>query len=187
MLERIQESAALQSIFLSNNNTLARKMGLLFLGVIALAIASQLSVPFKPVPLTFQSTTVVFLSMAFGRRLGTAVVITYLLAGICGLPFFADFSSGLARLYSPTGGYLIGFIPAAYISGYLAQRGFARGVVSSLCVASLGVSMIFLCGVIVLAQLIGWQQAFLLGFMPFVFSEIVKVLAVSVFVPRLWK
>lgn len=177
----------LESIFCSKDSSLIKQSSLILFGVVILALASQLSIPLLPVPLTFQSATVVLIGMAYGPRRGTTVVALYLLAGLCGIPVFADFSAGLAKFSGPTLGYLIGFLPAAWLSGYLAQRGFAKNIPLSFVAACLGVSVIFILGVSVLAQSIGLQSAIQLGLMPFLFSEIVKLIAVACLIPRLWK
>ena len=187
MLHSTSLPMPLQNILWSKNNTLAKNMALLLFGVVVLAIASQLVVPLTPVPITFQSATVILIGMAFGPRLGTSIVITYLIAGIVGFPVFASFSSGLNPFFGPTSGYLIGFIPAAFISGYLAQWGFARNVARSFLAASVGTSIIFLFGITMLSRFVGWHNAFLLGFMPFVFTETVKLFFVSFLIPKMWK
>lgn len=180
-------NAPMQSIFWPKDNSLIKQSLLIFAGVLVLAIASQLSIPLKPIPLTFQSATVILIGMAYGPRNGSYVVMAYLLAGLCGLPVFADFSAGIPKLFGPSMGYLFGFLPAAWLSGYLAQKGWARGVLSSLAAACLGVSVIFLLGVSALAQFIGWDKAIAFGLMPFVVSEPIKLIAVSFVIPRLWK
>lgn len=180
-------SSPYQSIFWPKNNSFIKQTLLILSGVVLLALASRISIPFVPVPLTFQSATVVLIGMAYGARLGTSVIAAYLIAGFCGLPVFTDPFSGFAALKGPTLGYLLGFLPAAYLSGYLAQKGFAKNRVKSFIAACLGASIIFIFGVSVLAQMIGWEKAIALGFMPFIISEPVKLLAVSLFIPRLWK
>lgn len=177
----------MQSIFLTSNNSFVKQSLFVLFGVVILALASQLSIPLLPVPLTFQSATVVLIGMAYGPKYGTYVVATYLLAGILGLPVFADFSMGWTILTGPTMGYLIGFLPAAWLSGYLAQKGFAKSIAKSFLAACLGVSVIFFLGVTVLAQSIGLKSAILFGLLPFLFSEVIKLLAVACLIPRLWK
>lgn len=177
----------LQSIFWPRENHWLKQGLLVIAGVMVLAIASQLSIPLVPVPLTFQSATVILIGMAYGPRYGTSVIATYWLAGICGLPVFADFSAGPAVFIGPTGGYLLGFLPAAFLSGYLAQTGWARYRISSFIAAILSASIIFLLGVTVLSRFVGWHQAILLGVMPFIISEPIKLLAAALIVPRFWK
>lgn len=180
-------SPTLQNIVLTNEDSMLRKLILGLAGVLVLAIASQISVPLKPVPLTFQSATVILLGMAYGPRYGTYIVLTYLAAGICCMPVFADLSAGPHVLVGPTGGYLIGFVPAAFISGYLAKIGFANNILLSFIAACVGVTIIFACGLLQLSQFVGWQNAVAVGLLPFIASELMKLVAVAIMIPRLWK
>lgn len=154
---------------------------------ILLSLSSQLSIPLQPVPLTFQSITVIFIGMALGTRLGFYAVSTYLFAGCLGLPVFANFSGGLHVFFGPTAGYLIGFLPAVALSGFLAQHGFAKSVFTSFISAVLGTVIIFSLGVIVLSQYTGWHNAYVLGVKPFMVTEFIKLLALALFIPRCWK
>jgi len=181
------KSIPMQSIFWTQHSHFLKRMSLLLGGVVVLALASQLSIPLQPVPLTFQSATVILIGMAYGPRYGASVVAAYLLAGACGLPVFANFSFGIDKFFGPTGGYLIGFLPAAWFSGYLAQKGFAKNIFLSFMTACLGASVIFLLGVTQLASLMGWHQALMLGVAPFIISETIKLLCVACVIPKLWK
>lgn len=171
----------------ATDQSLLKTSLLLLAGVLVLALASQLAIPLTPVPLTFQSATVVLIGMAYGSRNGSLVVLSYLIAGFCGLPVFAEFSAGPAPFMGPTAGYLIGFLPAAFVSGYLAERGFGRHLMTSFMTAIIGVSIIFFCGLSALSTFVGFDQAIQVGLMPFVVSEPIKLLAVALLIPRLWK
>lgn len=183
----VPASAPLQNIFWSREHSLLRQSALILTGVFLLAIASQIIIPLLPVPLTLQSATVILIGMAYGPRHSTYVVACYLLLGCLGMPVFADHSSGIACLSGPTAGYLIGFLPAAWVSGYLAQRGFAKTISGSFIAALIGASIIFAFGVPVLALSVGWHQAIAFGLMPFIISEPIKLFALSTLTPNLWK
>lgn len=182
-------TSTLQSIFWPKvqENVLFKKLILVFGAALLLSLSSQISVPLQPVPLTFQSITVILIGMALGARLGFYAVSTYLFAGCLGLPVFANFSGGLPVFFGPTAGYLIGFLPAAALSGFLAQQGFAKSILTSFISALLGTVLIFSLGIIVLAQYTGWYHAFLLGVKPFIITELIKLLALALFIPRCWK
>ena len=186
MNELLTINSPLQNIFLTKDSSLVKQILLIISGICILAIASQISIPFRPVPLTIQSTTVVLLAMAFGARTGAYIVIGYFMAGIAGLPIFADFTFGLSKFYGPTGGYLLGFLPAALLSGYLAEKGWANNIVTSFLAACLGTIVIFSCGLAMLSLLFGWENAVHFGIAPFIFSEVIKLTAVSILVPRMW-
>lgn len=180
-----QSIPAISNLFAKTN--LIKRLTLILFAVVVLAIASQLSIPFTPIPLTFQSATVILIAMAYGSRHGSAVILAYLFAGLCGLPVFANLSFGPTALNGPTGGYLLGFLPAAFIAGALSEHGFGRHVFSAFLIALLSAAIIFACGVPVLAAFIGWQHAILLGLKPFIVTEIIKLLVVAAVIPRLWK
>ena len=182
----MMQTAPLKNIFFAESSTV-KKILLLLTGVVTLAIASQLTLPMQPVPLTFQSATVIFIGMAYGARNGSYVIAAYLFAGLCGLPVFAGLSFGPAPLTGPTAGYLIGFLPAAFISGYLAERGFGRQIITSFIASLIGAAIIFMCGLPILAAFTGWDNAITFGLMPFIISEPIKLAALSLVIPRLWK
>lgn len=187
MLTQLTLTHRSTNLFSATNQSLLKTSMLMLAGVIVLALASQLVIPLQPVPLTFQSATVVLIGMAYGSRNGSLVVLSYLIAGLCGIPVFANLSAGPAPFMGPTVGYLIGFLPAAFVSGYLAERGFGRHLLTSLMAALIGVGIIFFSGLSALSTFIGWDQAIQVGLLPFIASEPVKLLAVALIIPRLWK
>lgn len=156
--------------------TWPREFFIIVVAALFLALASQISIPLQPVPLTFQSVTVLLIGMGLGPRLGGFAVALYLIAGSMGLPVFADFNAGLAPFMGPTGGYLIGFLPAATISGYLTQQ--HHKVLGAL----LGTAVIFGSGFAYLSHLVGTTQAWLLGIKPFLVSEPIKLIILCLFV-----
>ena len=85
-------------------------------------------VPPSPVPITGQTLVVLMIGMAFGPRLGAITILAYILAGLRGLPVFAGGGAGLPVLVGPSGGYLVGFVAAAFVIGLLAQRGMDRSI-----------------------------------------------------------
>jgi len=104
---------------------------LAFIGTLLMAISAKINVPFYPVPMTMQTFVVLSIGMAYGWRLGGATLLLYLAEGAMGLPVFAgtpEKGIGLAYMMGPTGGYLIGFVLAATIVGYLGERGWDRNV-----------------------------------------------------------
>lgn len=187
MLSQLTLTNRLTNQFSATDQSLLKQCLVILAGVVVLAIASQIAIPLQPVPLTFQSATVVLIGMAYGSRNGSLVILSYLIAGLCGLPVFAEFSAGPTPFMGPTVGYLIGFLPAAFVSGYLAERGFGRHLLTSFITALIGVSIIFFCGLSALSSFIGWNHAIQVGLMPFIASEPVKLLAVAFIIPRLWK
>ena len=180
-------SHPLENIFRPHITHLYKQVLLVIVGVVVLFIASQLNIPFHPVPLTFQSAAVVLLGLAYGARLGVATVITYLLAGAYGLPVFADFTGGVQMFADPSVGYLLGFIPAVLITGYLTQKGWGRSITTSFLAATAGIICLFAVGTFTLALFVGFHIAYLVGLKPFFITEPVKLLVVSFIAPRFWK
>ena len=102
-----------------------RALLLALLGSALLTISAKIEVPFYPVPMTMQTLVVLLLGMAFGARLGAATVLLYLAEGAVGLPVFAgtpERGIGIAYMLGPTGGYLVGFVLSAAITGWLTER-----------------------------------------------------------------
>lgn len=169
------------------DHSLSKRIGVVLAGFILLALSAQISIPLQPVPLTFQSATVVLIGLAVGSRYASAIICAYFLAGICGAPVFADLSFGPLVFLGPTGGYLAAFLPAAYLTGYLAENGVCKSLLSSWLVACLGVAVIFTAGLLRLGHFLPWNQVLQVGLYPFVLSESLKLIVLAYFIPKLWK
>lgn len=178
---------SLQSILWPTKNKGAMETLLVIIGVLLIALVSQLSIPLQPVPITMQSVTVLLIGMLYGARLGGYTIATYLIAGACGAPVFAEMHFGIEVFFRATGGYLIGFLPGAMLSGYLVQKGLGRNVFSAFAAILLGNVLLFACGVIALSTTIGWEKAFLYGVQPFLLTELLKMIVVAFIVPKFWK
>src|SRR3954451_5164585 len=141
------------------------------------AAAAQVSIPlpFTPVPFTLQPMVVLLGGFVLGARLGMAAQVVYLFAGIAGLPVFAASATlpqGVLRLLGPTGGYLMSYPFAAFIAGWLAERGLDRRYLTSLIAMACGLAVIFSAGIIWLAffarPAVGLAPALRTGLYPFV-------------------
>jgi biotin transport system substrate-specific component len=152
-----------------------RALLLALLGSALLTISAKLEVPFYPVPMTMQTLAVLVLGIAFGARLGAATVLLYLAEGAVGLPVFAgtpELGIGIAYMMGPTGGYLAGFVLSAAITGWLTER---RHDWPALVLAvAAGSIVVFIPGVLWLAQLIGFEQSIAHGLAPFVWGTLLK-------------
>ena len=147
---------------------------LVVLGSVLLAISAKVQVPFWPVPMTMQTFIVLMLGAHAGLRVAGATVALYLIEGALGLPVFST-GAGLAFMAGPTGGYLAGFVVAAFVTGLMADRGMARSLPSLLVLMLVGHTLIFVCGFGYLSLLIGAEKAWLLGVAPFLISTVVKI------------
>jgi biotin transport system substrate-specific component len=149
-----------------------RFLGLALLGSWALAASAYVTVPMWPVPATMQSAVVLLLGAFGGPWFGATSVALYLAQGAVGLPVFAGGGAGLAHLFGPTGGFLFGFLIAAWLSGF-AGRGWIRaGAV--LLAAHL---LLFVPGVLWLSQFVGLERAWQAGFVVFLPGTLLKTAA----------
>lgn len=153
-----------------------------------LGIISQVAIHlWWPVPITLQSAMVVFLGLTLGSKRAAAVVAAYLLEGALGAPVFAGGMSGFVYLIGPTGGYLFGFLPGAFLAGFLMEKGMARSFIMTFITAILSACVIFLIGVFHLGLMIGWEKAYEIGIAPFLLIEPIKLLIASIAATFCWK
>jgi biotin transport system substrate-specific component len=173
-----------------------RTILLAVLGSAIVAIAAQVSVPMMPVPMTLQTLAVLAVGAAYGARLGAITLALYALEGAAGLPVFANFQAGM---FLPTGeiiasgGYIIGFIVAAGLVGYLVEKGWGANVFK-LCAAMLiGAAVVYVPGLI---WLVGWlgvmkgmdltsaiTVALTTGALPFILGDIIKAVLAALAFP----
>jgi biotin transport system substrate-specific component len=172
------------------SHNVARNVLVALVGTLALTISAKVQIPFWPVPMTMQSFVVLVIGMAFGARLGAATVLLYLLEGAAGLPVFAgtpEKGVGLPYMMGPTGGYLLGFVMAAWACGWMAERGFDRSPLKALAAMSVGHAVIFVFGFVWLAQIMGVEKAFAVGVAPFWAATIAKTLLGVIALPLAWR
>ena len=156
-------------------------------GVIFLSIMSQLIIPlyFTPVPISLGSFGVILIALLYGRKLGTATVLSYVATGSLGAPVFAGFKAG--SLFSPTGGYILGYIAAALILGFLSDKGIAKSYVKTFLSLLLASAVILVLGALVLILFVPSKNIFMIGVLPFLPGDMLKVVAAALLFPRLWK
>ena len=160
------------------------------LGACLLALSAKTQVPAWPVPMTMQTYVVLVIGMAYGTRLAVGTVLAYLVLGALGLPVFAgtpEKGIGIGYMMGPTGGYLLGFVLAAWLCGALAARGWDRRFPRALAAMTLAHVVILGFGVVWLAALIGWPRAIELGLTPFVAATIVKTFLAGWTLPAAWR
>lgn len=164
---------------------LATQAALAVAGTLLLAISAKVTVPFWPVPMTLQTLAVFAIGAAYGRNLAVATVLLYLAEGAVGLPVFTQ-GAGLAYLAGPTGGYLAGFVIAAGIAGWAADRGFDRNPLKLFGAMLVGELVILALGAAWLAVLFGTEKALAFGVGPFIVTDLVKVALAAAIVPGVW-
>ena len=160
----------------------------------AAAAQVSFSIPFTAVPITFQPMVVLMAGLAIGPRLALASQVLYLACGIAGLPVFAfspTLPMGVARMFGPTGGYLMSYPFAAFATGYLAERGFGRRYVTSLLAMIAGLLVIYACGAVWLGlfmrDAVGISAALSAGVYPFVGADALKIVCAAAVMPALWR
>ena len=157
-----------------------------FLGTILLAVSAKIKIPFYPVPMTMQTFVVIALGISFGYKIGVTTVGLYLIEGILGLPVFSNSPEkgvGLIYFTGPTMGYLIGFLFATFLSGYLNLN---KNIFIIFIKLILSVSIIYILGLFWLGNLIGWEKPiFEIGAKPFLLAEIFKILILTLLAKKL--
>jgi biotin transport system substrate-specific component len=144
------------------------------------AVGAYLFVPIGPVPIVLQNMFVFLTGLLLGSRWGLASVAVYLLAGLCGLPVFAGGAGGIGRLFGPTGGFLLGYLPAVFLTGMVAERGLGsmrRDVLAMV----LGSAVLYACGVPWLKAVAGlsFEKAVAVGVLPFLVGDALKIAAAA--------
>ena len=163
---------------------------LILLGALFVAALAQVEIPlpFTPVPITGQTFGVLLVGAALGSKRGALSLASYLAVGGIGLPFFAGGAHGWNIVLGATGGYLIGFVIAAYVVGLLAERGLERSVRTSIIPFFVGTLIIYICGVAWLAIVLGsLSKALAAGFIPFLLGDAIKLAAAAIVLPAAWK
>lgn len=165
---------------------------LLVLGAAALtALAAQwrIQLPFTPVPITGQTFAVLFTGAALGWRLGSLGQIVYVAAGILGVPVFSNGESGWEVVQGATGGYLIGFIFAAGLVGWMAEHRQDRSFSAMFTTFLIGSAVIYGFGVAGLMVATGWPlaEAVEKGVVPFLLGDILKAVLAGLLVPGAWR
>ena len=156
-------------------------------GVAFLSLMSQVIIPlpFTPVPISLGTFGVTLMALLYGRKLGSATILSYVAAGSLGAPIFAGFKSG--SLFSPTGGYILGYIVAAIILGYLSDKGVTKSYVKTFFSLLLSSAIILTLGSIVLSIFVPGKNAFMIGVLPFLPGDAIKSTTITLLLPTLWK
>ena len=168
------------------NQKIIKNLLIIFLSSLLITISAKIKIPFYPVPMTMQTFVVMLVGITFGWKIGVATISLYLFEGIIGLPVFAgtpEKGIGLTYFVGPTMGYLVGFIFATFIAGYL---NFNTNIFFIFLKLIFSVSIIYILGVSWLGNLIGWDKPVLeLGLKPFLYAELFKILLLTILTKKL--
>lgn len=165
-----------------------RSVGLVMVFSLFIAAMAQFTIPIGPVPITGQSFAVLLTGALLGSRLGAAAVIAYLVEGALGLPFFAGGGAGIVRFLGPTGGYLVAFPAAAFITGAFAEHGWDKRYLTAAAAMAIGSAVIFLGGWAWYAILTNTPPvtAFQIAVLPFLLGDVVKIALGAAVLPTGW-
>jgi biotin transport system substrate-specific component len=157
-------------------------------GFVALAAQVRIDLSFTPVPITGQTFAVVLVGASLGALLGLASLGLYLFVGALGAPIYADGQHGWDVLTGPTGGYIIGFVFAACLTGFLAQKHWDRRFSSAVAAMLTGNVVIYLFGLPWLAEKLntGLEDTLEAGLYPFVVGDLLKLYLAGALLPAAW-
>lgn len=156
------------------NTSLLRQGALALFGSWVLTALSQVEVA-GIVPMTLQTFGVLLIGLTFGARLAFGAVAAYLIQGAMGFPVFAGAGGGLTHFFGPTGGYLIGFLFAATLIGFLADKGLTKSWVGTFLALIAGSAVIYALGLPWLGSIFGYDKMLAYGFTPFVLGDAIKM------------
>jgi biotin transport system substrate-specific component len=165
-----------------------RSAGLVIVFSLFIAACAQFAIHIGPIPITGQTFAVLLTRALLGSRLGAAAVIAYLIEGALGLPFFAAGGAGLVRFLGPTGGYLVAFPAAAFITGAFAEHGWDKHYATAVAAMAIGSLIIFLGGWAWFAILTNTPPiaAFKIAVAPFLLGDVIKIALGAAVLPTGW-
>lgn len=171
-----------------------KRLALFVAGIAAMWISAKVQIATVPVPVTLQMLVVMVIGASYGPRLAAATIAGYLALGIQGMPVFAgtpEKGIGLAYAMGPTGGYLLGFLIAAYVVGLLARAGWDRSPVSMAGAMAVGILCVYVPGVVWLSSAFGmgfgWENWYAYGVKTFIWVDALKLVVAVVAFPAIWK
>jgi len=167
---------------LSNNSFVQLVLAVLFIALFA-QLSIDVPVGESSIPITGQTFAVLLSAYWLKRNIGTIAVFIYVIIGILGLPVFADGKAGWEVLVGGSGGFLIGFIIAAYVVGFLGEKNWERSLPKSLLAMTIGTAIILFFGIGRLANLYGLEKGLDYGFYPFWKGAIVKIILGAAILP----
>lgn len=152
------------------------------------ALCAQISFWIGPVPITGQTFAVLLSGAILGSRRGALSQLTYLAIGATGVPYWFALGGapGIARVIGPTGGYLVGFVAAAFVVGWLAERGWDRHVWTAIPAMLVGSATYYVFGLLWLVRFVPQDLVLQTGLYPFIIGDLVKIIAAALAIPSGW-
>lgn len=159
-------------------------------GAAVVGVLAQVTIPMWPVPITGQTLAVMLVGGALGMRRGAAALVTYMLVGLAGVPWFAELGGGPAYLLKPSFGFIVGFIAAAAIAGWFAERAWDRKPLLAMAGFCLATAAPFLVGVPYMAMLLNLSDPATIaayGITPFIVPGLIKAGLAAAAFPLAWR
>ncbi len=166
--------------------TLAKEIVLIFSFALFTGFCAKIKIEIGTVPITLQTLAVLLSGALLGKIRGAASQLAYLLLGLAGIPWFAR-GGGISYIFSPTFGYLLGFVLAAYFVGWLCEKGFDRKIHTATFAMLMGNIILYFPGLLWLAKFVGLKKAFAVGLYPFIIGDFFKILLAASILPLAWK
>ena len=184
----VSNPTLIDQIFPAKTRTRSVALVIGFSLLVALSAQIVLPLPGTTVPITGQTFAVLLTGVLLGSRLGALALIAYLVEGALGAPFFRGGASGFAYLImSETNGYLLAYPLAAYLTGYLSERGWDRNSLTAAAAMFLGSTVILTGGFLGLTRYTGAELAFAKGVAPFILGDIIKIALAAALLPVGWR
>ena len=182
------QSLLIDNIFPQRMRSLiiARDVVLVFGFSLLTAIASQIKVEIGLIPITMQTLVVLLSGALLGSKKGAASQLFYLFGGLAGISWFSR-GGGIAYILSPTFGFIVGFVFAAYLVGWLCEKGFDKKIKTAIIAMFIGNMVLYLPGLFWLAKFIGFNKILAIGFYPFMIGDMLKILLAGLVLPVGWK
>ncbi len=166
--------------------TIIRDVLLVFSFAILTGVSAKLKIEVGPVPITLQTFVVLLSGALLGSKKGTASQLTYLTGGLLGLPWFSR-GGGIQYIVSPTFGYIVGFVLAAYFIGFLSEKGWDRNIKTAILAMLAGNIILYMPGLLWLTRFVGFSKVLNFGFYPFVIGDLIKIILAGLTLPLGWK
>ena len=165
-------------------------MFMILCSVAFLGLMANIRIPLWPVPITMQTFGVFLIAFFFGSRKGFLAILAYVLAGLVGFSVFAGYKSGIAVFLGPTAGYIIGFLFMVLVVGLMIEKGYGRSKSSVLFCMLVGEVILYIFGLTGLWLYLGnvsFIKVLMLGFVPFIIGDVLKIMGAVALFPYLWK
>jgi len=189
----IKNSLVEETLFKTGSFLMFKKLVLIVVGIVMLALFSKIKIPIwpSPVPINLATLSVLTIGLTYGPKLGLTTVFGYLMLGTLGFDVFANSSAkvnGMEYMLGSTGGYLFGYLLATIALGFLARAGWDRNLFKIVLALIIGNALIYIPGIFWLAELYTWNKPILAwGLTPFLIGDALKILLAALVIPSIWK